>query len=112
MSWNFNEIVRSGNSQARVKNYYPDTGLLVIYDIYGVFEVGDTIIGDESGTTLTLTEFNISYDFDLYYDPTYWDNVLPNVVYQESDGEILALDEHFTGLPSQDYQTTYLVVVD
>lgn len=109
MSWYFNEIVRSGNSMARVKNYYPDTGLLVIYDIYGVFEVGDTIIGDESGTTLTLSEFNISYDFDLYYDPTYWETTLPFVIYDDS-GEIVALDEHFTGLPSQDYQTTYLVV--
>lgn len=109
MSWNFNEIVRSGNSMARVKNYYPDTGLLVIYDIYGVFGVGDTIIGDESGTTLTLTEFNISYDFDLYYDPNYWEETLPFVIYDDS-GEFVALDEHFTGLPSQDYQTTYLVV--
>lgn len=109
MSWYFNEIVRSGNSMARVKNYYPDTGLIVIYDIYGVFEVGDTIIGDESGTTLTLTEFNISYDFDLYYEPTYWDDVLPFAIY-DGNGELVALDEHFTGLSSQDYQTTYLVV--
>jgi hypothetical protein len=111
MSWNFNEVVRSGNSQARVKNYYPDTGLLVIYDIYGVFQVGDTLVGDETGTTLTLSEFNISYDFDLYYDPDYWESVLPNVVY-DGNGEFVALEEHFTGLPSQDYQTTYLVVSD
>lgn len=112
MSWNFNEVVRSGNSQARVKNYYPETGLLVIYDIYGVFEVGDTLVGDETGTTLTLSEFNISYDFDLYYDPNYWEPIIPNVVYDEGSGEFVALDEHFTGLASQDYQTTYLVVVD
>lgn len=112
MSWNFNEIVRSGNSQARVKNYYPDTGLLVIYDIYGVFEVGDTIVGDETGTTLTLSEFNISYDYDLYFDPNYWEPILPSVVYDEGSGEFVALDEHFTEQPSQDYQTTYLVVVD
>jgi hypothetical protein len=111
MSWNYNEIVRSGNSQARVKNYYPDTGLIVIYDIYGEFKVGDTIVGDESGTTLTLSEFNISYDFDLYYDPEYWEPIIPNVVY-DGNGQFVALDEHFTQKPSQDYQTTYLVVVD
>jgi hypothetical protein len=109
MSWNFNEVVRSGNSQARVKNYYPDTGLLVIYDIYGVFQVGDTIIGDDTGTTLTLSEFNISYDYDLYYDPEYWDSVLPDVI-ADGNGEIIAMDEHFTGVLSQDYQTTYLLV--
>ena len=56
MSWNFNEIVRSGNSMARLKNYYPDTGLVVLYDISGVFEPGDTIIGDDSGTELTISE--------------------------------------------------------
>lgn len=111
MSWNFNEIVRSGNSIARVKNYYPDTGLIVLYDIYGVFEAGDTIVGDESGTELTLSEFTLSYDYDLYYEPEYWEQVLPIVIY-DGNGQIVALDQHFTGLPSQDYQTTYLVVQD
>lgn len=111
MSWNFNEIVRSGNSMARLKNYYPDTGLVVLYDIKGVFEPGDTIIGDDSGTILTLSEFTISYDYDLYYEPEYWQQVLPIVIY-DGNGKIVALDAHFTGLPSQDYQTTYLVVQD
>ena len=111
MSWNFNEIVRSGNSMARLKNYYPDTGLVVLYDISGVFEPGDTIIGDDSGTELTISEFNISYDYDMYYEPTYWQEVLPIVVY-DGNGKIVALDKHFTGKPSQDYQTTYLVVQD
>lgn len=109
MSWSFNEVVRSGNSTARVKNYYPDTGLVVLYDIYGQFEAGDTIVGDDSGTELTLSEFTLSYDYDLYYDPTYWESILPIVIY-DGNGNIIALEEHFTGLPSQDYQTKYLVV--
>ena len=111
MNWNYNEVVRSGNSMARLKNYYPDTGLVVLYDISGVFEPGDTIIGDDSGTELTISEFNISYDYDMYYEPTYWQEVLPIVVY-DGNGKIVALDKHFTGKPSQDYQTTYLVVQD
>jgi len=111
MSWNFNEVVRSGNSQARVKNYYPDTGLLVLYDIYGKFEYGDVVVGDDSGTELTLSEFTVSYDYDLYYDPNYWETVLPILIY-DGNGKIVAMDKHFTGLPSQDYQTTYLVVED
>ena len=96
---------------ARLKNYYPDTGLVVLYDISGVFEAGDTIIGDESGTILTLSEFTLSYDYDLYYEPQYWEQVLPIVIY-DGNGQIVAEDYHFTGLPSQDYQTTYLVVQD
>ena len=111
MSWNFNEIVRSGNSMARLKNYYPDTGLVVLYDINGVFEPGDTIIGDDSGTELVLSEFTISYDYDLYYEPEYWQQVLPIVIY-DGNGKMVAEDYHFTGKPSQDYQTTYLVVQD
>lgn len=110
MTWNFNEVVRAGNSTARVKNYYPDTGLLVLYDIEGVFEPGSVVIGDDSGTTLTLTEFNLAREFDLYYDPTYWEPVLPIAIY-DGNGELVALEEHFTGTPSQDYQTTYLVVL-
>lgn len=109
MTWNFNEVVRSGNSTARVKNYYPEIGLIVLMDIQGEFEPGMTIVGDDSNTTLSLTNFTISREFDLFYDPTYWDDVLPFVVY-DGNGEIVALDEHFTGKPSQDYQTTYLVV--
>ena len=111
MTWNYNETVRAGNSTARIKNFYPDTGLIVIYDIAGSFEPGDVITGDDSGTTVTLTEFNITRDYDLYYEPTYWDDVLQNVIYIDN-GEMVALEDHFTGKLNQDYQTTYLVVVD
>lgn len=110
MSWYFNEVVRAGNSTARVKNFYPDTGLIVLMDIQGTFEPGMTIVGDDSNTSLTLTNFTISRDYDLYYDPTYWESVLDSIIYDGS-GEIVALEEHFTGKPSQDYQTKYLVVL-
>lgn len=120
MTWQFNEVVRSGNSQARVKNYYPETGLIILIDIKGDIAVGSTIIGDDSGTVLTLTNFEISEKYDSGFDPTYWTDplfngksVLDSVVYDEgTQGNWLALDEHFTGKPSQDYQTDYLVVVD
>lgn len=110
MTWNFNETVRAGNSTARIKNYYPDTGLVVLYDINGSFDVGTTITGDDSGTTLTLSEFAITRDYDLYYEPEYWQSIIENIIYTDN-GEIVALDAHFTGKLNQDYQTTYLVVV-
>ena len=120
MTWKHNEIVRSGNSQARVKNFYPDTGFIVLMDIKGSIGVGSTIVGDDSGTTLTLTNFEIADKYDSGYDPTYWDDplfngqsVLDSVIYDEGEvGYWLALDEHFTGQPSQDYQIDYLVVLD
>lgn len=112
MSWAYNEVVRAGNSTARVKNYYSDTGLLVLYDIKGEFSAGTIITGDDSGTTTTLTEFTVSLDYDLYYEPDYWNTILANAVYDEGSGELIALDPHFTGKASQDYQTTYIVVQD
>lgn len=120
MKWNYNEIVRSGNSQARIKNYYVDTGLVVLYDIKGIFEVGSTIVGDDSGNVLTLSEFEISNAYDIGYEPTYWEDLLDNgksiidgVVCDEGEeGNWIALDEHFTGKSSEDYQIDYLVVVD
>lgn len=120
MTWKFNEIVRSGNSQARVKNYYAANGLIILIDIKGRIGVGSTIVGDDSGTVLTLTNFEIADKYDSDFNPTYWEDLLFNgqsildsVVYDEGEeGNWLALDEHFTGTPSEDYQIDYLVVVD
>ena len=109
MTWNYNEIVRSGNTTARVKNFYPNTGLIVLYDIHGPLEAGMTIVGDDSGTSLTLSTFQIAYEYDMGYEPTYWTEILENAVY-DGNGNLVALEKHFTGKPSQDYQTTYLVV--
>lgn len=110
MSWAFNEIVRSGNSTARVKNYYPDTGLLVLYDIQGEFAEGSTITGDDSGTSVTLSEFTVSFDFDIYFDPDPWEFYLPVAITLDS-GAFVALDQHFTGKPSQEYQSENLVTL-
>lgn len=69
-----------------------------------------TIIGDESGTTLTLSNFTISDEYDLEYEPVNrWTNFLEKAVY-DGNGKLVALAEHFNGTPSQEYQTTYLVV--
>lgn len=110
MTWNFNERVRAGNSTARVKNYYPDTGLLVLYDIQGSFEEGTTITGDDSGSTITFSEFTVSLVYDIYYDPDPWEPILPDIVTLD-DGSYVALDAHFTGKESQEYQTVNLVTL-
>lgn len=111
MSWMYNEIVRSGNSQARVKNFYPETGFIVLHDIKGEIGAGSTIVGDESGTVLTLSQFTISDEFDFGYEPTHWQDALDTLIY-DGNGNLIALEQHFTGLLNQDNQTTYLVRVD
>ena len=110
MNWAFNETVRAGNSTARVKNYYPDTGLLVLYDINGEFAEGSIITGDDSGSTVVFSEFTVSFDYDIYYDPDPWEAILPNIVSLDS-GSYVATDAFFTGLESQEYQTENLVVI-
>jgi hypothetical protein len=109
MNWQYNEVVRAGNATAKIKNFYPDTGLVVLYFIEGEFKPGMTIVGDESGETLTLDAFNITFDYDMGYEPDYWETVLVDAIY-DGLGNLVALDKHFTGKPSQDYQVTYLVV--
>lgn len=110
MTWIYNEVVTSGNSTARVKYYNEQTGLIVLYDIRGTFGPGSTIVGEDSGTTLTLTNFSIDSTFDLGYDDDDFEAIFENTIYDEGSGEMIALDDHFTGKKTQDYQTKYLVV--
>jgi hypothetical protein len=107
---NFNETIRIGNSTARIKNIYAN-GLIVIYDVRGSMEAGDTVTCDESGETITLTNFAITSDYDLYYDDFDFEWTDDRIVVQD-DGQYVAQDAHFTGLPSQDYQKTNIVIQD
>lgn len=108
-----NEIIRIGNSTGRIKNYYAN-GLIVIFDVSGSFEAGDTITCDESGETITLgSDFVIdsvdtNYKYDLYYEDRDFDWSDPRAICQD-DGAFIYEDAHFTGLPSQNYQTTHLI---
>jgi len=103
-----NEVIRLGNTTARIKNYYAN-GLIVIYDIRGSLEAGDTITCDDSGEVIVLNNFTISNDYDLYYEDFDWDD--DGLVVQDN-GAFVAMDAHFTGLPSQNYQTINLVKED
>lgn len=121
MTWHLNEIVRSGSATARVKSFNEQTGFLVLFDIVGEINPGDYIVGDDSGTAKTITNFDLNfeeYDKDEYAD-TRW-NDFENFIHDDNFhpgsgaglGDYIALEEHFTGKPSQDFQTTYLVRID
>lgn len=109
MIWYINEIVTSGSSTARIKSYDKDTGYMVIMDMQGDdFYSGCTIVGAESGSVGTLSNFSVDDELEKdEYTNTEWDD-LDNMVF-DGDGNLVGIDEHFTGLLSQDYQTTYIV---
>jgi len=102
------ETINAGNSTARVKNYYSANGLIVLMDVNGTFESGTTITGTDSGTVLTLSNFTINRDYDLGYEDLNWDNI--NAISLDN-GSIIALDAHFTGKSSQDYQSTNVITI-
>lgn len=106
----FNEVIRLGNTTARIKNIYAN-GLIVIYDIRGSLQAGDTVTCDDSGETIVLSNFTINTDYDLYYDDFEFDFNDPRIVFQDN-GEFVYEDAHYNGLPSQNYQTNYLVIED
>jgi len=110
MTWFINEIIRSGNSTARVKSYDPITKFIVLMEINGAIEDGSYITGEDSGSSGILNGFSISdeYEDDQYADKS-WDDIEYFVF---DDVDIVAIDKHFNGKESQDYQTTYVVRID
>jgi hypothetical protein len=103
-----NEVIRVGNSTGRIKNYYAN-GLIVIFDVNGTIEAGDTITCDDSGETILLSNnFVFDYKYDLYYEEYDFEWSDPRAICQD-DGAFIVQDAHITGLPSQDYQTTNLI---
>lgn len=109
MSFRIGEVVRSGNATATVKNYYPETGLLVLMNIQGTISVGTTVVGDDSGAVKTFSTFSLSDDYDLEYEATNFDDTSNFITLD--DGEFVALDLHFDGTESQDFQSTYAVTL-
>lgn len=87
-----------------IVNYNAD-GVLQFINVQGnMFQPGDLVLGEDSGYSMVLQATDETIDIitgQAYdgYDLITLDN-----------GSVVALDAHFTGKTSQDYQTTYLVV--
>ena len=108
MSFYNKERVYTGNSIESAPSIgtvnYNTEGLLQFINVIGdMFVVGDLVFGEDSGYSgriLTADESidiitGQSYDLDYITLDT---------------GEAVALDAHFNGSASQEYQTTYIVV--
>lgn len=112
MTWHVHEIVRSGNSSGRVRSFDEANNFIVLMDIEGEFKSGDIITGDESGTSGILNNFGLSEEYEGYeYRDLSWELALVDAIY-DGTGKLVATEEYFTGLPSQDYQVKNLVKVD
>ena len=110
----YNEVVRSGNNTARIKNFYEANNLIVLMDISGEFKTGDTIVGDDSGYSYTFTNFNKSVEYDIAFDPTLWDanGTLSQNLITTDDGNAVVLDAFFGNTTaSRNYNPTYVVTL-
>lgn len=109
MGFRWRETIRSGNSTATLKNYYANN-LIILMNVQGSFEAGMAITGDLSGTTLVLSNFSIEDKYDLDYDYTGWDELLPIIVTQE-DGEFVTLEGHSDATPPQESDSIDMVTI-
>jgi hypothetical protein len=108
--WRVGEVVRTGNSTGVVKSYDSVTTLIVITNINGVFETGDFIIGDDSGSSGILNNFIVSEEYDINYADKSW-SLIEDISITIDTGSYVAIDDHFDGKPSQDYQTRNIVTI-
>lgn len=114
MPFNYNEVIRSGNNSARVKNYYEANNLIVLMDISGEFKAGDTIVGDDSGYSYTFTSFEKNVNYDIYYDPTIWDanSSFMQIAIVQDDGQMVVTDDFFVDTTaSRNNNTKYVVTL-
>jgi hypothetical protein len=109
------EIVRTSSANAYVKNYFSSNGVIVLEGIDPVGSIGPgaVITGDDSGAVMVLNEnFVVNYDYDgSIYRFRGWDIIWDQIILAYEDGPMIAVNEHFTDKPSQDYQTTNIVVL-
>jgi len=114
-----NDIVTIGNYTARIKNYYKQNGVVVLYDVYpyeaqGNIVAGMTMTTQDGGETIVLNTSNFIVDWEPYqnnYDQ--WEFSLNTSSIIWCAGGWVATDRHFTGKPqTQDYQVDHLIVED
>lgn len=114
------EYVTYSGGTAKVKSIYAN-GFIILTEFNKEQPPapGETIYGIDSGDTLTLpSDFRYDFDFSFYKEYEFKfppDNLLALEVAETSDGvggPWVAIDDHFTGLPSANAQTKYLITVE
>jgi hypothetical protein len=70
-------------------------------------QAGQTLVGQDSGNSLTLASFERSDAYDHANTSVDYTEVM--IVAVTDDAGVIAVDQHFTGKPSQDYNSNYVV---
>jgi hypothetical protein len=71
-------------------------------------QAGDTLVGQDSGNSLTLTSFTRSDAYDGEDTAPDYTGIMTYAI--TDDYGVIALPQYFTGKPSQDYDDTYIIV--
>lgn len=106
------ELVKVGSQlMGMVKNFTNNgngTGNVVLQNMgNSTPQAGDVLVGQDSGNSLTLTSFTRSSIYDRVDTAPDYTDVLAQSI--SDDYGVIAMPEHFTGKPSQDYQTENII---
>lgn len=73
-------------------------------------QAGQTLVGDDTGNSLILTSFARSSEYDRENTAIDYTPILDDAI--ADDFGVIGVDEYFTGKPSQDYNSDYVVIND
>ncbi len=109
---NIGELVHIGDQLVgQVKNFITignDQASVVLQNMATITpQSGQTLVGLDSGNSLTLTNFERSDAYDHANTSVDYTEVM--IVAVTDDAGVIAVDQHFTGKPSQDYNSKYVV---
>lgn len=115
------EVVTYSGGTAKVKSIYANGFVILVgFDWDNPPKPGERITGLDSKNTITLGDnFNVNEDYSFYeefekpYPPPNLLCVNENTITPDGvGGPWIATDDYFTGLPSQNAQTEYFIVVE
>lgn len=109
---NIAELVSLGGQVVgMVKNFTNmggGTGQVVLQNMGNITpSAGDTLVGMDTGNSIVLTSFERSYAYDRANTGVDYTQVMETAICDDTG--VIAVDEYFTGKPSQDYNSTYVV---
>lgn len=108
---NIGELVKlNGQVIGIVKNFIMNgsQGQVILQNMGNITpQAGDTLTGEDTGNSLVLSSFERSDAYDRSNTAVDYTEVLDSAICD--DHGVIAVDQYFTGKPSQDYNSDYVV---
>jgi hypothetical protein len=109
---NIGELVKVGGQLIGIVKNFTVTqsgqGQVVLQNMGSVTpQAGDTLVGDDTGNSLTLLSFERSDAYDRSNTAVDYTEVLETAICDDTG--VIAVDQYFTGKPSQDYNSDFVV---